>query len=112
MEREHFGKSDSDEQDTLEHLMTCDLLILDDLGTEFNSTFYQATIYNIINTRMNRGLPVIINTNLDYNGIANRYEERIASRIYSAYTCLHFVGIDVRLLRAQEEKRKSTNSKI
>lgn len=112
VEREHFGKSDSDEQDTLERLMTCDLLILDDLGTEFNSTFYQATIYNIINTRMNRGLPVIINTNLDYNGIANRYEERIASRIYSAYTCLHFVGIDVRLLRAQEEKRKSTNSKI
>ena len=55
IEREHFGK-EHPETDTMELLLTCDLLILDDLGTEFDSSFYQSTIYNLINTRLNRVL--------------------------------------------------------
>ena len=76
-----------------------DLLILDDLGTEFHKQFYQSTVYNIINTRMNRDLPTIISTNLNHNEISALYDERITSRIYTTYTCLHFVGQDVRVLK-------------
>ena len=83
----------------VERCMNCDLLILDDLGTEFHKQFYQSTVYNIINTRMNRDLPTIISTNLNHNEISALYDERITSRIYTTYTCLHFVGQDVRVLK-------------
>ena len=105
IEREHFGK-EHPETDTMELLLTCDLLILDDLGTEFDSSFYQSTIYNLINTRLNRSLPTIISTNLDFNGISNRYEERITSRFYANYSILRFVGQDVRIMKAQQAFRK------
>ncbi|MCD7959333.1 MAG: ATP-binding protein [Ruminococcus sp.] len=98
VEKEHFGK-DHNETDTLELLLSCDLLILDDLGTEFHSQFYQSTIYNIINTRMNRHKPIIISSNFDFNDISHLYEERITSRIFSTYTVHHFVGSDVRILK-------------
>lgn len=105
VEKEHFGKTESG-TDTLELLLSCDLLILDDLGTEFHSQFYQSSIYNIINTRMNRNKPTIISTNMDYDDISHQYEERITSRIYTTYTCLHFVGQDVRVLKKQQEQQK------
>lgn len=98
VEREHFGR-DRTEMDTLYLLLHVDLLILDDLGTEFDTPFYISTIYNIINTRINRGLPTIINTNLDLMGIRRRYEERIVSRLFAVYECMHFVGSDIRLMK-------------
>ena len=110
IEREHFGK-EHPETDTMELLLTCDLLILDDLGTEFDSSFYQSTIYNLINTRLNRSLPTIISTNLDFNGISNRYEERITSRIYANYSILRFVGQDVRIMKAQQAFRRKRTGK-
>ncbi len=111
IEQEHFGKEKSD-IDTMELLLTCDLLILDDLGTEFDSPFYQSTIYNLINTRMNRSLPTIISTNLDYNGISHRYEERITSRIFATYFNLYFVGQDVRILKAQNAKKQEIEKRF
>ena len=102
VEREHFGRASGDD-DTLELLLSCDLLILDDLGTEFHSQFYQSTIYNIINTRMNRNRPTIISTNLNYDEISHQYDERITSRIYTNYNCYQFVGQDVRVLKRQQQ---------
>ena len=101
IEREHFSREHSTE--TIDLIMDCDLLILDDLGTEYESTFYSSTIYNIINTRLNRSKPTIISTNLDFDGIARRYDERVVSRLTSVYTCLQFSGEDVRL----QKKRMS-----
>ena len=101
IEREHFSREHSTE--TIDLIMDCDLLILDDLGTEYESTFYTSTIYNIINTRLNRGKQTIISTNLDFDGIAKRYDERVVSRLTSVYTCLQFSGEDVRL----QKKRMS-----
>lgn len=98
VERERFGRVDSD-CDTLEMLLSADLLILDDLGSEFSTDFYNSTIYNIINTRMNRSLPTIINTNLDHEGVQKRYNDRIVSRLFTAYVCLGFVGTDIRLIK-------------
>ena len=111
IEQEHFGREKSD-TDTMELLLTCDLLILDDLGTEFDSPFYQSTIYNLINTRMNRSLPTIISTNLDYNGISHRYEERITSRIFATYSNLYFVGQDVRILKAQNARKQEAGKRF
>lgn len=100
VEKEHFSSSDDE---TLEILTGADLLILDDLGAEFESQFYSATLYNIINTRMNKGLPVIANTNLGNAEMQKRYSDRLVSRLKS-YTTLVFHGSDVRLLRAQGNK--------
>lgn len=105
IENEHFGR-DTSGNDTLSLLLECDLLILDDLGTEFDTPFYQSMIYNIINTRINRCLPTIISTNMDWNGISNKYEERITSRIFATYTNHQFVGYDVRILKAQQKAAK------
>ena len=75
IENEKFSYSHSTE--TLDLVMDTELLILDDLGTEYESKFYNSTIYNIINTRLNRGMPTIISTNMDFRQIAERYDERV-----------------------------------
>lgn len=103
IEKEHFGRSDNG-GDTLSLVLDCDLLILDDLGTEFETAFYSSVIYNIINTRLNSNKASIISTNLDYAGIERRYDERVVSRLCAVYTCLEFKGEDVRL---QKQRRKS-----
>ncbi len=95
IEKEHFSREHSSEM--IDMVIGTDLLILDDLGTEYETPFYNATIYNIINTRLNSGKPSIISTNLDFGGIKKRYDGRVVSRIVAAYTCLEFKGDDVRL---------------
>ena len=100
LEREHFGKGSGDDYEKL--LMESDLLILDDLGTEFSTQFTLAALYNILNTRLLRSRPTIISTNLDLKGIENHYTKRIASRIVGEYELLQFVGSDIRQYRKAE----------
>lgn len=95
IEREHFSREHS--SDMIDLVMSTELLILDDLGTEYETAFNSATIYNILNTRLNSGKPTIISTNLDLAGISKRYDERVVSRIVAVYSCLEFKGEDVRL---------------
>lgn len=97
IEKEYFGSDHS--TDYIDSVMGADLLILDDLGTEFETKFSNSVIYNIINTRLNSGKPTIISTNLDFGGIKQRYDERIVSRIVAVYVCLEFKGEDIRLLK-------------
>ncbi len=94
LEREHFGRDDGD---TDRMLLECDLLILDDLGTEFRSSFSGAEIYNIINTRLMTQKPTIISTNLSMQELQERYTERFASRIMGNYVRFAFCGRDNRL---------------
>lgn len=101
IESEHFSYEHSAEM--LDLVMDVELLILDDLGTEYETKFYSSTIYNIINTRLNRGKPTVISTNMDFGQIARRYDERVVSRITSMYTCLEFAGDDVRLQLKQQK---------
>lgn len=93
VEKEHFGRADTD---TLQLLLSTDLLIMDDLGSEYESGFYVSTIYNIINTRLNKGLPTIINSNLTPAELQKRYDDRIISRLLAMYDYLRFVGSDIR----------------
>ena len=104
IEKEHFSREHSSEM--IDLVISSDLLILDDLGTEYETPFYNATIYNIINTRLNNGKPSIISTNLDFRGIELRYDKRVVSRIVSVYTCLEFKGEDIRLQKVKEALNK------
>lgn len=95
IEKEHFSHEKSTEM--LDLITDADLLILDDLGTEFESKFYNSAIYNIINSRLVKEKPTIISTNLDFSALSARYGGKVASRIITMYTCLEFKGDDVRL---------------
>ena len=106
IESEYYGKS---EGDTLDVLLNADLLILDDLGSEYEKTFYTATIYNIVNTRLNKSLPTIISTNLTPVEMEMRYDARIVSRLMTMYDYLKFTGKDVRAIKASRNSKESIN---
>ncbi|MBQ9098244.1 MAG: ATP-binding protein [Clostridia bacterium] len=74
----------------------CDLLILDDLGTEVTNQFTNSCLYMILDNRINLRRPTIINTNLTGKEIKARYTDRIASRILGTFKPLLFAGTDVR----------------
>ncbi len=98
LEKEHFGRA---EGDTEHMLINCDLLILDDLGTEFSSPFYTGALYALINGRMLSAKPTVISTNLDAAAIYEHYGEQIASRLIGTYEPLLFVGRDIRQQKQQ-----------
>lgn len=100
--REAFDRSGSTEK--IDSLNSCDLLILDDLGTEFSTQLSTSTVYNIINTRLMKGLSTIISTNLDIRQINDTYSERVASRIIGSYTICPCFGCDIRLIKARKCK--------
>ena len=78
----------------------CDLLIIDDLGTEFATPFTLSCLYNLLNTRQNKNLATIISTNLSPDELAKKYEDRIYSRIMGRDSkILRFEGKDKRIHR-------------
>ena len=92
-----FGSASSFEAEgDIEKYFSCDLLIIDDLGVEVSNQFTVSCLYNVINTRLNRHKPTVINTNLTQEEFRKRYWDRIASRVFGEYTLLPFVGVDVR----------------
>ncbi len=99
LENEKFGRSDT--FTTEKKLIECDLLILDDLGTEFATQFTVSAIYNIVNSRLLSNKPTIISTNLTFDELEKIYSQRISSRILSEYTHLQFDGTDVRQLKTR-----------
>lgn len=85
-----------------ERYFNCDLLIIDDFGTETVNQFSVSCFYNLINTRVNKGLPVIINTNLTQENIKTKYSDRIASRLFGEFIVLSFPGKDIRMQKLME----------
>ncbi len=99
LQQEQFGKAEGDSE---EQLVGCDLLVLDDLGMEFDSAFNRTCIYNILNTRLLEGRPTVISTNLGFTALKERYGDQIASRISGGFEPLLCVGKDIRqLIRRQ-----------
>lgn len=74
----------------------CDLLILDDLGTEVVNQFSLSCLYHVVNTRLNLGLATVISSNLPPMEISKTYSDRIASRLFGEYSVLMFRGKDIR----------------
>lgn len=86
-----------------ETLEKCDLLILDDLGTEMPGQFVTAALYNLLNTRLLECRPMIVTTNLTAGETAKRYSPQIASRLQGEFMQLPFLGSDVRVLRRKNQ---------
>ncbi|MDP4118298.1 MAG: ATP-binding protein [Bacillota bacterium] len=79
----------------IETLYTCDLLIMDDLGTEFLTEYTVSSLFDIVNSRMNAGKPMIVNANLSPKDMEKRYSDRIISRLLT-FKLLLFFGADIR----------------
>lgn len=95
-ERERFNGEDNG---ALDSLLSCDLLIIDDLGTEFITQFSLSVINDVINTRLQKKLPTIINTNLSLRDLAEKYTPRVSSRLIGCYNMSQFLGNDIRQLK-------------
>ncbi len=82
--------------DNTDRYVTCDLLILDDLGTEVVNQFTQSSLYYVLNCRLNLGKPTVISTNLKAADLQKTYSDRITSRLLGEFRLIPFVGTDVR----------------
>ena len=80
-----------------QHIYSCDLLIIDDLGTEMSNSFTNSQLFICLNERILRKKPTLISTNLSLEDLKNIYSERIFSRITSSYTVLRLTGDDIRI---------------
>ena len=87
--------------DDIETIFQCDLLIIDDLGTEFNNALTSAELFNCLNSRLMNQRSTVISTNLNPNEWVAKYSERIVSRIFGYYTQLKLFGSDIRLKKYQ-----------
>lgn len=104
-ERVRFDRDPTPEdRDFVSMATRCDLLVIDDLGSEFSTAFSQSVLYNILNERITAGLPVVLSTNLTPEQLAAIYNERIISRVLCDCTSYSFAGKDIRFLK-QVEKR-------
>ena len=99
LEAERFGREQGDSES---QLISCDLLVLDDLGMEFDTPFSRACIYDVLNARLLEGRPTVVSTNLSISAMKERYGDQIASRISGGFVPLHCVGSDIRqIIRRQ-----------
>lgn len=101
-------ESDDEEagvDDMLPFILDCDLLIIDDLGTELSNSFTNSKLFYCLNERFMRKKPVLISTNLTLDKINQIYSERIFSRLSSNFTLLKFYGEDIRIKKKLQPKR-------
>ena len=104
MDQLELGKFQKDDAalEFREVIFGCDLLVIDDLGTELVTRYTQAEVYDLVNHRLNTGKPTIINTNLGLQEIERTYSSRVHSRLAGMYAVGQFRGRDIRLQKKQE----------
>ena len=102
-EREKFGRDEdkADAASRVRQLLSCDLLILDDLGTEMPTAFNQSALYNLIDGRLRSGKKTVISTNLNPEELTARYGSQLGSRLNGEYLRLEFLGRDIRAIRKE-----------
>ena len=105
-EAHQFGHTETGDSTLYHYIFNCDLLIIDDLGTELSNAFTNSWLYTCINERYLHEKSTIISTNLSLEQLRDRYSERIFSRIIGNYTLLKLIGKDIRVLKRMEEARK------
>ena len=99
-ESQKFGRGSGEEIGAdVARIRGCDLLILDDLGTEMATSFVTSALYEILNTRLLTGKSTIVSTNLSPEEIGARYSPQILSRLQGSYETLVFFGDDIRQLK-------------
>lgn len=92
-EREKFGGA----EDLTHKYLECDLMILDDLGSEMTTQFTFSALYSLLNGRILNGRPFLVSTNLTTGEILKRYTPQIASRLLGSCELLAFAGDDIRM---------------
>ena len=103
-QRQDFSRFGEDKDSDANYLSDCDLLIIDDLGTEVGNTYTNSKLFYVINERMLKKKSTIISTNLSLSEIRDSYSERIFSRITSSYTILKVFGSDIRMMKKTGRK--------
>ena len=98
LEQARFNGNDENRREAAK-FTECDLLILDDLGTEMPGQFVTAALYGLLNDRILAGKPMVISTNLNVDEMSRRYSPQIASRLHGGFQRLTFVGEDIRVLK-------------
>lgn len=107
LEKNKFDRelSSLEKSTTVSYIMNCDLLILDDLGTELTNSFTTSQLYQVIDSRLVHKKSTIISTNLSFDDLREQYSERIFSRLTSGYTLLKVTGEDIRLKKVIEARQ-------
>lgn len=103
LERARFSQ-DPEAQSLAAKYTACDLLIIDDLGSELVTPFVQSALYTVVNDRLLANMPTIVSSNLQSADFSDRYGPAIASRLLGSYRLVTFVGQDVRLQKSREQK--------
>ena len=101
-----FDRTDVDAKNMNDYIFNCDLLIIDDLGSEYTNSFIAAQFFSCINERLLHRKSTIISTNLSLESIADLYTERSFSRITSSYTLLKIIGDDIRIKKKLEHREE------
>lgn len=101
-ERKRFAPYSYENDHLTDRYFDCDLLIVDDLGSELGTQFTVSALYSLVNTRLNEGKPMIISTNLAPDEFQSRYDQRITSRILGNMTVLLFKGDDIRQIKLRK----------
>lgn len=101
-----FEKDNTDARNMTDYIYNCDLLIIDDLGSEYTNAFITAQFFTCINERLLHRKSTIISTNLSLESIADLYTERSFSRITSSYTLLKIIGDDIRIRKKLEQREE------
>lgn len=97
-----FGRDSGDgAEESSRHILACDMLIIDDLGTELNNSFVSSQLFYCINERINREKGTIISTNLSMDMLRDTYSDRVTSRLMSHYTTIPLYGGDIRMKKRQ-----------
>ncbi len=105
LENDRFGNNSERKAETEQLLNECDLLILDDMGTEYQSKFGVSVMYNTLNTRLMTNHPTIISSNLSAKEIQEMYGTRMMSRIIGMLDRIEFTGNDIRQLKRRERRK-------
>ena len=100
LEKHRFNPDEQSYRD-VEKLNRCDLLIVDDLGTELPGNFVTAALYSLLNDRLLARKPMVISTNLTVEELTRRYNPQIASRLQGSFNRLTFVGEDIRVQKSR-----------
>lgn len=108
IEDNRFHRNEDDPPiDYMEDILSVDLLIIDDLGTEFSTVLSSSELFHILNTRLLEKKPVILSTNLSPAMMLDQYSDRIVSRIMGNYLMLKFFGDDIRVKKKFQKQQKS-----
>ena len=98
-----FGRDNGEGREAVRRYENCDLLVLDDLGSEMTTPFVQSALYQLLNQRMIAGKHTVISSNLDMDAARERYTPQVASRLEGEFQELPFFGKDIRLQKKDQQ---------